>query len=90
MTVKCACISQSFVLGLLSHRMILVTAAAGKAMVMPPKSQNPTLEGRFVTTGGSCEIILGPSTSLIVFSYGMNAEIRNTKPITKEPTPSCN
>jgi len=33
-------------------------------------------------------MMLGPNTSLIDVSYDMNAEMRNTRPITKEATPS--
>ena len=61
---------------------------AGIAKTIPPRNQKPTLKGRFATAGGSCEVILGSSTSLIDCSNGMKAEIRNTRPNTKEPTPS--
>ena len=62
--------------------------AAGKAIIRAPKTQNPMLEGKFANIDGRNERILGLSVSPSVFPKGKKADRRNTKPITKAPTPS--
>ena len=68
--------------------MIRVMIAAGKANISEPPTQSPMLEGKFANNEGKNEMILGCSTSPSVFSKGIKADTRKTKPITKAPTPS--
>ena len=76
------------VFGLLNQRIIRVMIAAGKAKVSEPTTHSPMLDGKFAKIEGNNERIPGSSTSPSVFSNGIKADTRNTRPITKAPTPS--
>ena len=56
---------------------MVVAITAGMAVRKPRKSQNPILKGRFEISGGGK---IMPVTSLVDSSYGINAEMRNTRP----------